>query len=380
MRHSPASGFYHDQCGAILPVVAIFLGVLIGLGALAIDMTRGFASRDQLQASADAAALAGATIVFNQSAAQSEAVRFGNLNAPHAAGNVMSGGDIDFGTWDPDTKTFTLGGANPNAVQATAVMSQARGNGLQTALASFFGLTSVDVTAGAVATGDNGSQWDVVLVQDVTGSFSAELDDAKTADQTLLQCLNNRASGDSLIGTAVFTGFGQELTPLKPLGDEFQSTYDAIGGLKKCGSSGMPKCSGTHVGAGIDTAIGMFDVAYPPGGDDGDDDDDGGYPVAPPKKKAIVIVGDGEPNAKAYPQYSNNDLKVLANQSADLADSKDISVFTVFYNEGGSGSGTAFFEGLTRGDGDFHETPDPTLLTDLLLQICNSQLPLRLVR
>ncbi len=197
-----------------------------------------------------------------------------------------------------------------------------------------------------------------MLVQDVTGSFSAELDDAKTADQTLLQCLNNRASGDSLIGTAVFTGVGQELTPLSPLGDEFQSTYDAIGGLKKCGRSGMPACS-------------MFDVAYPPGGGD---------PTGPPKKKAIVIIGDGKPNAKAFPQYTNTDLEVLANQSADLADSKDISVFSVFYNETGSTSGTVFFEGLTRGEGNYHETPDPTQLTDLLLEICNDQLPLRLVR
>ena len=101
---------------------------------------------------------------------------------------------------------------------------------------------------------------------------------------------------------------------------------------------------------------------------------------AAPRKKAIILVGDGKPNAKAFPQYSNSDLENLANASADLAYSKDISVFPVFYNEKQDASAAAFFDSLKRGEGTYHETPDPTLLTDLLLDVCNGMLPLRLVR
>ncbi len=363
-----------EESGAILPVAVLFLGVVLGMGALAVDVTRGFVARDQLQAAADSAALAGASLVFDQAASRAAALQYGNLNAPPGHGNVVSASDVVFGTWNPATRTFAAGGANPNAVQTTARMTQAQGNALQTALASAVGFGSFDVTASAIATGDNGAQWDVVLVQDVTGSFRGELPDAVTADQTLLSCINNRARPQSLIGGVAFTGYGHHVEPLAELSSGFQSIYNSFGNLRSCGNRGMPACSGTHIGAGLQYGLDQFDNY---------DRANGGNANAggPPRKRAMIVVSDGEPSCRRPAcRTSTQDLRNQAVARADAAAAAGISVFTVLYNENHSQGASNFLESLIRGDGTFHETPDPRRLTDLLETICNAQLPLRLVQ
>src|SRR6516164_1156955 len=55
-----ARKFWSDSDGVILPYVAITLGVIIGLAALALDGSRLMSLQTQLQSGADALALAGA--------------------------------------------------------------------------------------------------------------------------------------------------------------------------------------------------------------------------------------------------------------------------------------------------------------------------------
>jgi len=55
-----ARQFWSDRDGVILPYVAIMLGVIIGLSALALDGSRLMSVQTQLQNGADALALAGA--------------------------------------------------------------------------------------------------------------------------------------------------------------------------------------------------------------------------------------------------------------------------------------------------------------------------------
>ena len=357
--------FLADRSGASLPVTVLFLTVFLGFGALAVDVTRALAARDQLQAAADAGALAGASVVWDVASAHALAVEFGNKNAPAGVGDVIDPADVLLGTWDSATRTFTAGGPNPNAVQVTAEMSTANGTALQGTLSAALGFTSFDVGATAVATGDNGQQWDVTIVQDVTGSFSQELDDAKTADQTLLQCISERASPDSLVGGVMFTGYGFDMGPMDTIENGFTTLYDSFGNLGSCGQSGSPPCSGTHIGAGITTALDLFDAAPGPN---------------PNTSQAMVIVSDGAPYCKAPAcTTSTQDLRDQAVAAADAAEAAGISVFTVLYNENSDPDATSFLQGLVRGDGTFHETPDPTLLTDLLEQVCNATLPLRLV-
>ena len=365
-----AKRFRRDESGSVLPVTVVMLVVILGMGALAVDVTRGYAMRDQLQASADAAALAGASLVFNETTARASAVEFGNLNAPAAYPNIMTDADIVFGSWSSSTKTFSPGGANPNAVQATARMVQ--GNSLRTTLAGALGFGNFDVVASAIATGDNGSTWDVTLVQDITTSFTQELPDAITANQTLLNCINNRARPTSLIGGVAFTGYGHELQPLDELQNNFEATYNAFSNLQKCGTGSMPGCSGTHIGAGMAIALNQFATYDAAHGDDG-----GG----PPSERAMIIVGDGSPNCRSPAcTTSTQDLRDQAVALADAADAEGISVFAILYNENHSQNASNFLSSLVRGQGTFHETPDPTKLTDLLEQVCNAQLPLRLVQ
>src|SRR5215470_11821103 len=57
---SKVADFAKDQRGVILPLVALTIVALLGLGALALDASRYFDLQTQLQKAADAFALAGA--------------------------------------------------------------------------------------------------------------------------------------------------------------------------------------------------------------------------------------------------------------------------------------------------------------------------------
>ncbi len=111
----------------VLVLVALSLGLLLGVSALVLDIGYLSASQAELQAAADAASHA--------AAAQLDSTDAGLLNAGQAAVdvasfNVVAGEplvldpvtDVELGIWDIDTKTFTLGGTalEINAVRVTA--------------------------------------------------------------------------------------------------------------------------------------------------------------------------------------------------------------------------------------------------------------------
>ena len=137
-----------------------------------------------------------------------------------------------------------------------------------------------------------------------------------------------------------------------------------INALNPCGSPGMPACSGTHVGNGMETANTLFSMR----------------PANPELGRAMVVLGDGAPNASGpNANFSNDDLKAHAVQQANIADANDISVHTVFYDENDDDTGAAFFESLVRGSGEAHRTPDAEDLPEVFASLC-SQIPPRLVR
>jgi len=69
----PILTFLHDDTGVILPYVAIMLVAFIGLGALALDAGRYMSMQTQMQAVADALALAGAKELNQQPGARARA-------------------------------------------------------------------------------------------------------------------------------------------------------------------------------------------------------------------------------------------------------------------------------------------------------------------
>ena len=365
---APLVSFRDDCRGAVYIWTAFGIIGMLGFGGLAIDMSYFYAMRSQLQTSADSAALAGAIRMSNATEMKAEAKKYAQLNIA-GDNQILVDPDIQRGTWNFNAKTFTAGGGNANAVRVVTRMSQANGNPAGTFLAGVLGFNNVDISTSAVAAYATDDEWDVLVVQDVTGSFSAEIGDARDANHVLLDCLQQRTSGDSLVGMVTFTGIAQDYSPFDTMDQGYDDLSTAIDALDSCGNDPMPACSGTHVGAGMERALQMFtevDAAEPERKDN--------------SVRAMVILGDGAPNAKGPNGHlTNQDLMNHAKSMADKADDSDISIYTVFYDENNDDAGATFFEDLVRGEGEALRTPDSADLPDLFASLC-AQLPLTLVQ
>ena len=376
--------FLRDRDGAIAAVSAVSLVVILGMGAFAIDMSYAYSERNLLQVTASAAALAAAPQLPNLSETTEMAVEYAEENMPSEThGMVLDNSDVVLGNWDTVTETWAPGESPFNAVKVTARRSSVNGNRLELFLAPILGLGSLDMEASAVAYFRAPTAWDVALVQDVTGTFAAEIGDARVADQALLDCVSNNFA-DARMGLTAFTGTSHIMTQMLAVGlPENHSNYvelsDAIDLLDSCGNFEMPPCTGTHVGVGIEAAIEQLDAYVP------DENIIG---------QAIVIVGDGRPDAVSraqglYPESdyynvcggncSDGELAQMANLAADDADDKGYDVFVVFYDEDNDDTAAEFYEGLVRGAGRFHRTPHSEELADLVPEFCVRLGDLRLV-
>lgn len=118
-----------SQKGAAALLLVTILPVLIGVGALALDMGQIYVSRAEVSAAADAAALAGAQELPRFPAdAKSEAIEYGAKN-----GTAISPANIQ------------IGGTNNNTIKVTASRE------VPLTFARIFGMESFTVTASATA-------------------------------------------------------------------------------------------------------------------------------------------------------------------------------------------------------------------------------------
>ena len=156
--------FSKSQKGAVSVLVALTLPVLVGAGALAVDLAYLHVVRNELQNDADAAALAGARKLFvngasalNWSAAASTATNAIALN--RAAGHALADGLVQTGYWDTTQADTGLQGLpmtpGPNdapAVQVSLSKSEGQNQGpVRTFLASIWGVFAKPVRVTAVA-------------------------------------------------------------------------------------------------------------------------------------------------------------------------------------------------------------------------------------
>jgi|CXWL01.1.fsa_nt_gi Flp pilus assembly protein TadG len=346
-------------------VAAIFslvlLVVLLGFTALTVDVGHIYNVRAELQNAADAAALAGLQMLPDQTLALQTAQEYANMN--HSKyGSVVADADVVLGNWDWDSSAFTAGDTPVNAIHVFANRSKKNNNAVNLFFAPIFGRNSTEVSASATAAMGRAQRWDVVISQDVTGSFVDEIDEARLADQGLLDCIHDNAP-DTMLGLVTFTGYGQTVSGLKSVNTDYAALSTSIGKIKNCGSAGMPPCSGTNIGAGLDQALAVLATS-----------------TSVDLPQAIVLVTDGMPNS-GIPGYSDADLVNWAEDSADKADALGISIFTLFYsgNDGTLGAND-FLAGLIRGEGTAHETADPAEIGEKLQDICRSGLKAMLVQ
>src|SRR6185437_3754757 len=138
------------RTGATLVIVAAMMTVVIGVAAIAIDASRLYVMRAELQTTADASAIAGIVEVKNKRPinAVPVALQYKPLNTVERQVAAMNPGDVEGGSWDFTTNTFTplalWTDPSLNAVRVTATYP-----GLYT-FARIFGTTGKLVQARAV--------------------------------------------------------------------------------------------------------------------------------------------------------------------------------------------------------------------------------------
>jgi Flp pilus assembly protein TadG len=176
--------------GVVIWIAVVFL-LLIGFLGLAIDVSYVVGTLQELQATADAAALAGASQLISdpdyaepdpdfaltrQAAAD---IALQNLAAKAGTqldlnpGNVASG-DIVLGTWDGVNRVFVVDPLSPDAVKVVARRTPERNGPLPLLFGKIFGLDEVALerTATATIASTDGT---VILILDPTGDQALSL-------------------------------------------------------------------------------------------------------------------------------------------------------------------------------------------------------------
>ena len=169
-----------EERGQVIVLVVVMLIVLLGFAALVVDVGYAYYAHRSLQASADAAALAGAQELPNASAAEAVARQYSA-----SAGNKNERGNINTVTTTVTTKCIvSLGGCNP--MNAVVVLESAP---TKTFFAGLLGIDTFTVKAKATAAmrGGTPKPAHIMIVLDRTGSMGT----ACTAGGTKLDCAKN---------------------------------------------------------------------------------------------------------------------------------------------------------------------------------------------
>ncbi len=155
-------------------IMAFSLVPILGMGAIAIDISYLAAATDQAQAVADAASHA-ALLSYRDSEAPTHVARVAKAKraaewiVEHNAVGFGGRADLsklDFGAYDVRTGGFAAGGSTPNAVRA--VVSRRGANALDTFQAGIIGYDELEVEQQGTSAF---STKDVMMVVDLSGSM-----------------------------------------------------------------------------------------------------------------------------------------------------------------------------------------------------------------
>ena len=216
MKHNGSSLLtraLRDQSGQTLPWVALMMTMMLGTGAFVLDVGHVFVCYRELQASTDAAALAGAQSLPNTSAttmATSFSSTTGGKNTNYNLGTVSMVAGY------PKLKCLTtltnmgmacIAPANANAIQVR------QNSTVPTFFAGIFGVHTMTITASATASmrGAARAPYNVAIVIDTTASMNSadngncvgtRISCALKGVQVLLNSLSPCMSSLSSCGTA----------------------------------------------------------------------------------------------------------------------------------------------------------------------------------
>jgi len=152
-----------NESGQVLVFVAILLAAVIGLSAFVVDIGYAYYAQRSLQASADAAALAGAQELPDPTAAVATAKKFGTQTGGKNRTSKISSIDENIST----RCLASVPGCNP----VNAVSVQETGH-VSTFFVRFFGINSLNIHVRSTACSPCGVKpLDIMLVLDRTGSM-----------------------------------------------------------------------------------------------------------------------------------------------------------------------------------------------------------------
>jgi hypothetical protein len=177
LRRSFFRKIFGDQSGQILPFVAVGIMVTLGAGGLTIDVGHAYLVRAQLQDSSNAAALAAAGVVYDNTSTLNP-TSYADTYSSQAVGddNFMTALGAVTTTVTPKCLNMLMpaggtsctSGAANNAVQVTQTTT------VPTFFMKLFGRPTLTVSATATASMQgNGQPWNVAIILDSTGSMSS---------------------------------------------------------------------------------------------------------------------------------------------------------------------------------------------------------------
>ena len=382
--------------GSYAIIVALLLIVLLGFAALAIDLSYLRLARLQAQNAADAGAHAALTelrITRSEDSARARAAQIVNLN--YIAGDLAvldPATDVVFGGWDFPSHSFNPSADFVNAVEVTVRReADSPGGSVPLMLAKIFGATEANARSNGSSVGALRSR-EIFIVQDVTSSFRDEIDEAKGADLTLLDFINDNGFPGDRIGMVTFVGAAEVWTELQRVEPNYSSIRSQWETLDWCNRNYWPfttpaaseyfhdapqmiSCnegttgawysdSGTSQGHGLSLAIDQLV------------DEEATESTA---LKTIVLISDGKPQCVPEGTGCDDDVAAYGLSEADRAGEESISIFSVSFNETYNEEQSAYLESLTRGYGTFYETPDASELPNILADIAAS-IPISIVQ
>lgn len=398
--------------GSVALISAGALVVLLGFGALAIDVAYMRLAQAQCQDVADAASVA-ALWALRQTGDEAEAQAAAEAVI---ANNVVAGENptltsIEFGDWDPAGRVLMEDGETPNAVSVT--VGRRGGNSVSLFLGQLWGHGSISVSGQATAAARN---LHVVLVMDITNSWQRpDYYNAREAAVAFYDTIEGTHGPFDKVGMTVFTGrYAWEFTPMTLLDDaqddgSVRAQWVAMETASKAGrdasnSRGCDLHSGDMKNDFSDPEGGCFpdmprEYRDEPGTDHTtglemarqmfqEEDDETAY-------RALVVLTDGYPNGigsrhgetrddegwqepwrewRGPVPHSTSEVKSESvSIAAEMWEDDEVHTWVVSFV-----ADDAFMENMTNGDGYYVNTSDSGALVDIFETIASS-LPLAIV-
>ena len=196
---------FHIRKGYAAIWVAFLVLILTGMAGLSIDWAYVTLTKSQLQAAADAAALAGVQkLTQGQTAVNNTAVNIASLNkAAKSPVAVVAGVDVLIGQFNTSTMLFTVTSTSPNAVKVVARRtSGSLGGPVSLLFGPAFGVTTAGASAQAIAMVQNGggSSGLLVLSPNAPGALTMNGNANVTVQGGDIQVNSSNAQGVTLTG------------------------------------------------------------------------------------------------------------------------------------------------------------------------------------